>query len=173
MMRLLVGMALLLAAPETCAQRKVDKAVTEDKRSWGEQVSSCRVSIAWLAAPTGSAGALLDIVFRNEGSVAVAFPRSSMWFDYDFSVLTDAGVEAPLTGFGKQQRENLGYAAAAIMQVEPGKEYQSTVELSRLYDLPHSSAFTVQASKTFRDPNSQQFVTVHSNRLGHAKADPH
>ena len=170
-----MGLALLLATPESCAQRKVDKAMTEDKRSWGEQVGGCRVSIDWLTSPAGSAsaGVFLDIVFRNEGSVVVGFPRSSMWFDYDFSVLTDTGAEAPLTDFGKQQRENLGNAAAALMQVEPGKEYRSTIELSRLYDLTHAGAFTVQASKTFRDPHSQQFVTVHSNRLGHAKADPH
>ena len=57
-----MGLALLLATPESCAQRKVDKTMTEDKRSWGEQVGGCRVSIDWLTSPTGSpfAGVFLD-----------------------------------------------------------------------------------------------------------------
>jgi hypothetical protein len=170
----LFGVALLIAAAESCAQRKVEKAMSEDTRSWGELVGGCRLSIARLHSSIGaeSEGVVLDIVFRNEGSTGVQFPRISLWFDYDFAVLTESGAEVPLTGFGKQQHENLGTAAATIMEVAPGGEYRSTVELSRLYEFDRPGSYSVQASKTFRDPNSHQFVTVMSNRLDLKVARP-
>jgi len=163
----LVAAALLFAVPGSTAQQQGGtKTMTEDKRDWGEPMGGCRVSIVWLpSSETEFRSYILDIVFRNDGTSAVQFPRSSMWFDYDFSVRTDDGVEVPLTEFGEQQRENLGAAAAAVMEVQPGEEYRSTVELSLLYELDRPGTYSVQASKTFRDPKTHQFVTAVSNRL--------
>jgi len=137
--------------------------MTDETRSWGEAVAGCRVSIARLTGPPGPA-VTLDIVFRNDGAATVLFPRSSLWFDYDFAVSSES-AEVPLTEFGRQQRDNLGTAAAAVAEVAPRGQYQATVELSKLYELRRPGAYTVQASKVFRDPASHEFVTVRSNRL--------
>src|ERR1700752_5165351 len=51
--RLLAGAAILMAALQSCADKKVDKAMTEEKRSWGELAGGCRVNIAWMTSPTG------------------------------------------------------------------------------------------------------------------------
>ena len=165
--RLLAGAAILMAALESCADKKVDKTMTDEKRSWGELTGGCRVSIAWSTSPAGveSTRLPLEIVFRNEGSATVQFPRSSLWFDYDFSVLTASGAEVPLTAFGKLQRQNLGFAAATVAEVAPGQEYRTTVELALLYELERPGSYSVQASKAFRDPRTFQFVTAQSNRL--------
>ena len=129
-------------------------------RTWGELTGGCRVSIVRLPSDETEHGIVtLALMFRNDSSATVLFPRSSLWFDYDFSVLTESGIAVPLTAFGKQQRESLGVAAATVAEVATGKEYETTVELSRLYQLGEPGSYTVQAFKAFRDPSSRRLCT--------------
>ena len=161
-----LGGTILIAAFGSCVEKKASKAMTDNRRNWGELTGGCRVSIALLPGPQEDRFLVtLDIVFRNESSAVVQFPRSSLWFDYDYAVLSQSGAEVPLTAFGKQQRDNLRTAAAAVRELAPGAEYRSSVELSRLYEFDRPGSYSIQASKTFRDPSSGQFVTAVSNRL--------
>ena len=137
--------------------------MAEEMRAWGEPVAGCRVSVARGTSDVGSC-VVLDIGFRNDGTATVKFPRMSLWFDYDYSVVDEAGHPVPLTAFGEQQRENTA-GASSVAEVAPGKEYRCSVEISRLYELNRPGSYIIQASKAFRDPATSQFVTASSNKL--------
>jgi hypothetical protein len=164
LMRVAANTVVVVAMLGSCAGRKVETTMSEDKRMWGQPISGCRVSIARTGSADEKDSVKLHIVFQNRNSKAVGFPRSSLWFDYDFSVVDATGATVPLTAFGEQERENM-MAAAALAEVGPGQEYDREVEISRLYKLDRVGSYMVQASKTFRDPATSQFVTASSNRL--------
>lgn len=153
--------SLALVVLGACAETKVGNDVNPN---WGEPVSQCRIAIVRANAdPQRKVD--LDIAFRNDGREIVLLPRTSSWLDFDFAVSDEAGTQVPLTEFGEQQRANLMTAAAALAEVEPGHTYRASVELSLLYRFERTGTYVVQASKTFRDPATHQFVTAFSNKL--------
>jgi hypothetical protein len=134
-------------------------------QAWGESISGCRVSVARAASDVEST-VVLDIVFRNDGSSMVNFPRMSLWFDYDFTVVSESGSSVPMTPFGEQEHRNKTMGgASAVAEVAPGKAYRCSVEISRLYELNRPGSYIIQASKAFRDAATSQFVTASSNKL--------
>lgn len=164
-----LALGYTLESPACHKQRTgqgVRKMKSED-RVWGRAVENCRLS-ASLPAPKLDAGrpVELTLVFKNEGPTLIEFPRSSLWFDYQYVVRDERDAEAPLTEFGKQQWKSAQMgAAAAMVEIKPGQEYLREVELSRLYELSRPGKYKVEASKELLHPSGQGFFKVVSNTV--------
>jgi hypothetical protein len=138
-----------------------------EERVWGRAVENCRLS-ASLPTPKFDAGQPVELalVFKNEGPTLIKFPRSSLWFDYQYVVRDESDAEVPLTEFGKQQwRSAQMGGAVAVFEIAPGKEYLREFELSRLYELSRPGKYKVEASKELPHPSGQGFFKVVSNTV--------
>jgi len=93
----------------------------------------------------------------NVHSRSVRLSLTQQEFDYRVTVTDASGVEAPLTEWGKKLK--LGEAfpiRQTTSDIEPGRDEQVTVEVSKVYDLSRPGTYTVRVVRNGVWPESEE-----------------
>ena len=135
------------------------------KRFWGDSVNGCRISISLpeVQIQTGQP-VELSIVLANIGSAVIHSPRTSNWFDFEVSILAPDGKAVPMTEFGAKLHGNLQEQGGTLLDLKPGDELTSSVEVSRLYGVAQPGVYSITVSKMLMNPAGEYFRVV-SNRV--------
>jgi hypothetical protein len=108
---------------------------------------------------------VLTLVLANDGSAPVLFPRSSIWFEYDYAVANSAGEPVALTPLGQEKQRSLQEQGGTLLEIQPGAKMTSTVEITSLYNLSRPGTYVLTASKTLPSPAGEGFVKIASNSV--------
>ena len=132
----------------------------------GSLTEGCRLSLSTPAVVVRAGSpVVLSLVFSNDGSAPVGFPRASMWFEYDYTVTSDAGQAVELTPFGQEKLRSMQEQGGTLLDVQPGGRMASTVEISSLYDLSRPGAYIISAAKTVSNHAGDGFIKAASNSV--------
>jgi len=136
------------------------------QRIWGAETNGARISLA-AAKPDVAVGEAveLSITFGNHGPDLLRYPRASLWFEYDHSVVGPDGRSVPLTAYGSRLKDNSAEQGGTLLDVRPAQEVSSSLEISKLYDFTQSGRYTIDVSKLVSGPSAQGYFRVTSNRI--------
>lgn len=136
------------------------------KRVWGGAVEGCRISIAADKAEIQPGQPVHLFVFlRNDGTVTIHSPRVSDWFDYEYAILGPVGMPPPMTEFGaKLWKSRQEQVSGTLLDLKPGEELPSTVELTKLFEFKEIGFYSITISKMLMHPRGD-FFRVGSNQI--------
>lgn len=136
------------------------------QRKWEETIENSRISVSSSTKPIQlGKPVVVTIVFKNDGSTNIGFPRSQLWFEYDYKVYKKDGSELALTSFGAEIMESMGFQGGTLIELAAGSETTSTVEISKLYKLMRVGSYVMMASKVIPTRDGKGFVKIESNKI--------
>lgn len=138
--------AVLIASAETpVSSEKPQSSRTQLKQTEGFQLVA-RLTDGEDVVTAGKP-ILLTVTLKNVSARSLKLFRTSFLYDFVIQVQDASGRDVEMTELGKQRRRNVEmYISREQLVLAPGRQLETTVELSALYKITKAGAYSI----TFR-----------------------
>lgn len=162
-----VGIILAFAAVLSAGRHDWKGRQVMRERQWGEIKEGLAISIAVNNDHLETLdNVVLNLVLKNFGAAPVLAVVRSPWVDYIYVVHDDRGHELVMTSYGQQRAEGSREGRMMVRNLQPGESQSEDFELSKGFDLKHTSTVSIFATRTFPWPGHPgESFTVRSNAV--------
>lgn len=167
---MVLSITLLFSGYKTQIYADVQQDSTQvETQQWGPETNGCIISI-WAEKEEFKDGEpiWITIATKNVSDKTLIALESNPDSDYEIQVKNEQGESVPLmlygTRHGYKARHSKPISRLINIYLDPGKEYEQKVLVSRLYDMSHSGTYFIQVTNTVGSvENLREVFKVKSN----------